>query len=246
VATQIGAGVRSVVPVSAVAALLTGDTKDRARVAIGDYNRDIEEKIFQIREQCQLTDGLLTEEGLLEVKNARVGFAAVKPGANLGRYDQLMILPVQFAFKKGSRKLPEHRLDDLRRYFLEEFTKELQAKGGYNVVSHPGPDVLAVRAALINIDLTAPEGSARDDVYVRDAGEVTLYAEFRDSQTGELLARAADRRRIDSPGGAYESNPVTNLANTKRLFRKWASLFRERLDHAHELQQAREQAAPAS
>jgi hypothetical protein len=156
-----------------------------------------------------------------------------------------MLLPVAFAFKEGSRELRESQLDDLRRYFSEDFTKELQQKGGYNLVSQAGPGVLLVRAALINIDITVPEQRGRDDVYVTSSGDVTLVAEFRDSQSGELLARAADRRLIEKSGGmAYESNPLNNVANTRRLFRQWASLFRERLDQAHELSAARQKAVP--
>lgn len=241
VAQQAAAGVRSVLPVSVVAGILQHDMGNRVRVATGEYNRQIDEKMFRIRQQCGITDGVLTAEGLLENKNARVGFAAIKPGVDLGRYDQLMLLPVAFGFKKGSRQLSEAQLDDLRRYFREDFTKELQQKGGYNVVSQPGPGVLLVRAGLANIDITVPEQHGRDDVYVSSAGEVTMVAEFRDSQSGELLAKAADRRRLEMAGGsAYESNPVTNVANTRRLFRQWASLFRERLDQAHELESARQ------
>jgi hypothetical protein len=245
VAQQVAAGVRTVLPVAAVAAILQHDLKDRARVAVGEYNREIEEKMFQIRQQCGITDGVLTADGLLQNKNARVGFAAIKPGVDLGQYDQLLLLPVAFSFKEGSRQLSESRLDDLRRYFREDFTKELQQKGGYNLVSEPGPGVLLVRAGLLNIDITVPEERGRDDVYVTSSGEVTVIAEFRDSQSGELLARAADRRLIEKSGGmAYESNPLNNVANTRRLFRQWASLLRERLDQAHELRAARQQATP--
>jgi hypothetical protein len=242
VAEQAAAGVRTVFPIALIGGIAQGDLGNRARVAIGDYNRQLDEKMFQIRQQCGITEGAsLTADGLMELERARVGFAAVKPGADFGRYDKLMVLPVAFAFKERSRKLRDSQLDDLRRYFREDFTRELQQKGNYTIVTTPGPDVLLVRAALVNIDVTAPVERGRDDVYIRDAGEVTMVAELRDSQSGELLARAADRRRIEMPGGsAYESNPVTNVANTRRLFRQWASLLRERLDQAHELHRARE------
>jgi len=214
--------------------------RDRVRVATGIYNRDLDEKVTQIRQQCGVAEGELTAEGLMEIEHAKVGFAAVKPGVDFSKYDQLMLLPVGMSFKKGSRQLSEGRLDDLRRYFHEEFQKELQEKGGYSLVSQAGPGVLLIRPGLANIDITVPPESGRDDVYVKEAGEVTLVVEFRDSESGELLARAADRRKVTSPGGAYESNPVTNVANTRRLFRQWASLLRERLDAAHELKAARQ------
>jgi hypothetical protein len=236
VAEQAAAGVRSVVPI----ALVKEDPDPRERVAIGDYNRQLDARLLEIQRACGLFEGVLTPEGLLAVEHAKVGFAAIRPGVDFARYDQLLLLPVAFAFKDRSHKLSEARLDDFRRWFREDFRRQLQQKGGYNLVEHPGPSVLLVRAALIDIDVTAPAEPGRDDVYIRDAGEVTLVAEFRDSQTGQLLARAADHRRIEMVGGTlYESNPVTNIANTRRLFRHWATLLRERLDRAHELHETR-------
>lgn len=235
VAEQAAAGVRSVVPIA-----LVKEPDPRERVAIGDYTRQLDARLLEIQRACGLLEGVLTPEGLLAVEHAKVGFAAIRPGVDFARYDQLLLLPVAFAFKDRSRKLSEARLDDFRRWFREDFRRQLQQKGGYNLVEHPGPSVLLVRAALIDIDVTAPAEPGRDDVYIREAGEVTLVAEFRDSQTGQLLARAADHRHIEMVGGTlYESNPVTNIANTRRLFRHWATLLRERLDRAHELHETR-------
>jgi hypothetical protein len=239
VAEQIAAGVRTVLPIALVAGAVQRDLGNRARVAIGDYNRDLDAKLLQIRRECGLFEGVLTPEGLLAVENAEVGFAAIRPGVDLARYDELLLLPVAFKFKEGSRELSEAQLDDMRRWFRADFSRQLQEKGSYNLVDHPGPSALLVRAALIDIEVTAPPGQG-DDVVIREAGEVTLVAEFRDSQTGELLARAADRRRIEMVGGTpYQSTAVTNIANTRRLFRQWATLLRKRLDRAHELQKTR-------
>lgn len=54
VTTQVTAGVRSVVPTAAVAGLLRGDTKDRAKVASGAYNKEIDAKIAEIKKTCGL------------------------------------------------------------------------------------------------------------------------------------------------------------------------------------------------
>ena len=54
VAKQTSAGVRSVVSVAAVSGLLRGDTKDRAKVATGAYNRELDAKIAEIRQSCGL------------------------------------------------------------------------------------------------------------------------------------------------------------------------------------------------
>jgi hypothetical protein len=52
VGKQILSGVRAVVPFSAAAGILMGDYRDRAEVATGQYNADIEAKIAQIRQKC--------------------------------------------------------------------------------------------------------------------------------------------------------------------------------------------------
>lgn len=54
VARQVTAGVQSVVPASAIMGLLGGDTRNRAKVATGAYNREIDAKIAEIKKACGL------------------------------------------------------------------------------------------------------------------------------------------------------------------------------------------------
>ena len=53
-AQQVSAGVRSIQPAAAVAGLLRGDTKDRAAVASGKYNKQLDAKIAEIKQKCGL------------------------------------------------------------------------------------------------------------------------------------------------------------------------------------------------
>ena len=53
-AEQVSAGARSIIPVGAVAGLLRGDTKDRAAVASGKYNGQLDAKIAEIKQMCGL------------------------------------------------------------------------------------------------------------------------------------------------------------------------------------------------
>ncbi len=52
VGRQIMAGVSSVFPVSAVVGLLKGNYAENVQVSAGQYNRDIDHKIAEIREVC--------------------------------------------------------------------------------------------------------------------------------------------------------------------------------------------------
>lgn len=52
VAKRLLSGVRSLMPIAAVAGILLGDYRDRVEVATGKYNDDIENKIAQIKTAC--------------------------------------------------------------------------------------------------------------------------------------------------------------------------------------------------
>ena len=54
VGKQMLSGVRAVFPIAAVAGILMGDYSDRVKVATGQYNSDIEAKITQIKQECDL------------------------------------------------------------------------------------------------------------------------------------------------------------------------------------------------
>lgn len=51
---QAKAGIKSVVPASAAMAILHREYRDRVEVATGEYNRQIDEKIKDIKSQCGL------------------------------------------------------------------------------------------------------------------------------------------------------------------------------------------------
>ena len=55
VGQQILAGVSSVLPVSAVAGLLKGNYAENVQVSAGQYNKDIDHKIAEIREVCGIS-----------------------------------------------------------------------------------------------------------------------------------------------------------------------------------------------
>ena len=52
VVSQANAGSGMIIPSSAIIGLLSGDYPDRVKVATGQYNKDIEEKIAQIKAVC--------------------------------------------------------------------------------------------------------------------------------------------------------------------------------------------------
>jgi hypothetical protein len=120
--------------------------------------------------------------------------------------------------------------------FRKIFVEELQDKGGYQVVETGGDDVLVIRPAIINLDVAAPDtmSAGRSYTLSQSAGEMTLYLEVYDSVTGQLLAKAIDRRSDPGMGGTIQwRNGVTNKADADRMLRRWAKALRERLDEVH-------------
>jgi hypothetical protein len=120
--------------------------------------------------------------------------------------------------------------------FHEVFRDELE-KNGYELTDEAGDDVMIVRPAIINLDVTAPDRptAGRSTVYTASAGEMTLYIELIDSITGDVFAKALDRRFDNAHGGFYTwSNSVTNRAAAQRILRGWAVILRTALDEARD------------
>jgi hypothetical protein len=61
---------------------------------------------------------------------------------------------------------------------------------------------------------------------------MTLIAELRDSDSGQILARAADHKNASSSSFMTWTNSVTNTAEARRIMRSWAQTLRGALDAA--------------
>jgi hypothetical protein len=199
---------------------------------------------------CQTTkqspiDELSTQEGLERVDVKGVDAAYRRPGANLSAYTKLLVRPVYVEFSKNWKPEQDsdlYRMNEpdrekirqgLAELFAEVMVKELQDKGGYQLVNEPAADVLEVRPAIVNLYITAPDVSmqtaGRVRTYTADAGEMTLVAELRDSVTGTLLSRAFDRRSGDNMTWQWTTS-VTNSAEARRIIAGWADTLRNALD----------------
>jgi hypothetical protein len=194
-------------------------------------------------------DAPVTHDGLRRVENARADLAFVKPGVDLRGYSKVVLDPVSIAYKRPQRAkrsgragdefaLSPKQTDQMKRYFQEAFEAELGKSQVYQLVSEPGPDVLRVRGQIVDLVVNVPprSPSGPDRTFVASAGEMTLVLELSDSESGEVLARVADRRAARSPtGDLTESSPVSNWSEVRRMFARWARLLRERLDTVREL-----------
>ena len=116
----------------------------------------------------------------------------------------------------------------------EEFRHELERSKHFTLTDQVGPDVIALRSALADVvSFAPPESEGRDSQWLASIGEATLVLEIRDSMSGEVLARAIDRRAAEPATGAVQNTRVSSTAEVRRLARSWARTLRTRLDQLH-------------
>ena len=188
-----------------------------------------------------------TKDGLVLKVHTKQRLVWVKPGANFSKYDRVMILDCYVAMQKDWQQNynanvgadldamvtdadVQHIETSLAAEFKKVFTTELQ-KGGYQVTNKPAPDVLLLRPAIINVQVTAPDlMTAMMDVNViTSAGSGTFYLELWDPSTHTLLARAMDAEADQQPF-AQQANAVTNQAAADVILRNWADVLVRHLD----------------
>jgi len=189
----------------------------------------------------------VTVDGLHRVPDSKLALVYAEPGADLSQYTEVKLLEAYVAFKKNwARDQRQSSVNPLRvtskdvetikntlaKEFYSVFKTTLE-EGGYQVVDQAGDNVLLVRPAIINLDVNAPDTPrpGRSVTYTRSAGEMTLYIELYDSVTGDLIAKAMDRR-IDNQNFYTWTNSVTNRVASEKILKGWASILLEALDEA--------------
>lgn len=196
-------------------------------------------------------DEVETWDGLTRMKARRMDAVFLLPGADFTGYTGVVVEPVEVAFKENwqrdinrerrsaSRKVTDEDVAKARAEVAEAlppiFAREFEKKG-WTIATGPGPNILALRSAVINIDVAAPDTptAGRVNSYTFDAGSATLAVEVRDSQTRQLLGRAVDART--TPGGQTLewTTSVSNRAEFQSLFREWARIIANGLEDLRE------------
>lgn len=176
-------------------------------------------------------------DGLVEVRTPRFEAGFVAPGADFRDYRKVMLDKPEVAFqrnwqrdvnasRRGSRRVTDQQAEQILATARSNFTDifaEAFANAGFQVVEAPGPDVLRISPAVLDLVINAPDTMApgRSRSFTANAGEATLVMEVRDSETNALMARVLDRRETRQMAG--RANSVTNLADFRALARTWAA-----------------------
>ena len=150
-------------------------------------------------------------DGLVQVKAKRLDLVYLQPGADFRGYTKVILAPTELAFEKNwqrdqnrtSRALSSRISDsDIQNALkqgvaaADDIFADAWTKGGYTIVTEPGPDVLRVNTGIVNIRVSAPDQrtAGRSYNFAGEAGSATLFVEARDSMTGALLGRAIDQK----------------------------------------------------
>jgi hypothetical protein len=196
----------------------------------------------------QRYSGFLEDYSILTPREGSNGAALrfVKPGARLGRYEQLLIDPVvvYYGVGTGLHDIPEQDLETLANHLYSALVRQLRAD--YPLVQRPGPDVLRIQVALTEakpsdvalntVSSALPVRPISDLKQVATGtqafvGTAGIEARIVDGVSGELLAAAVDRRQ----GGKRLEDTQGGWGDVLAAFDFWASQLR------HVLAEAREQ-----
>lgn len=197
-------------------------------------------------------EGSVTPDGLhlLDWEPFKVTY--VKPGADLARYQKVLVKEVTVSYKtpplpgrpRTSAVHPNYALSDsgmqsMKEHFHDEFVRALGESENFSVTDTPGPDVLVVAGHIVDLRIEVPSSqdqSPDETVLTSSAGQIKLILDARDSQSGEALVRVGQASAIQmADGGWYESDPVNNSSAVRQIFARWAQALRSELDQFHSL-----------
>ncbi len=195
---------------------------------------------------AQEGDEGISFDGLERIEASNVAVAYIDPEADFSAFQRVMILDPYVAFRSNwqrdqnrsrSRNIRASDMErikaDVASLFKEVFIERLEADDGFEVVDVADYDVLLLRAAIIDLDISAPDRptAGRSRTFSASTGAATLYIELFDSVNGAIIGRAADRQAARRAGGRVSwSSGVTNTAEARRMFGRWADVLRDFLD----------------
>lgn len=197
-------------------------------------------------------DADVSYDGLVRVDDTIMDSVWARPDIDLKGYTKVMFVPVGISYRDvepsdtsgALRRSTRSRQTELREFQLDEDTKarfeaeisavfdeEVSASDVFTIVEEPGPDVLKIGVALLDVvSRVPPQAASQPRVFIDMVGEATLVLEVRGSMSNTIYVRAIDRRAAQQQSQMIESNRVTNTAEVRRLGRRWGQIVRAGLD----------------
>ena len=191
-------------------------------------------------------DAEVTEDGLHRVDPSIMGAAWVRPDLDLAPYDRIYFVPAAVQFRDvPNRRLNVRSMETVESFFVNESSRtrlrELFGEAFYEAVGEVesfelsdevGRDVLLVQGLLTDVISGVPPDVAGSvsNIGIRWVWEANIVLELRDSMSDAVLARTADRERIDGPFGAG-----AEVAVTPSVVQSWSQLLVGHLEEVSDL-----------
>lgn len=160
-------------------------------------------------------------------KNTQVEAAYTATDADFGKYDRLFAQDMGIFFPADAAPSVEDQART-RQIFRKAFIAELS---GYQVVREKEPGALEVQATLIDYrNATGADvpGVRRELKNIARPGALMFLMELKDSDSGQILARAADS--ASAPAFSTSPDTATDWTAVEIAAARWAELFRNFLD----------------
>ncbi len=208
-------------------------------------------------------DAEVTPDGLHRLHHSGFQLAWVKPDVVFADYDSIMLTTPQVAYKRPPRRhsrqmsnpnfaLSDHQMQQFKQALVDAFEVQFAKSEFYEIVDEPGPTTMLIEPAIIDLVVLVPTDSrpVSEMTFSTSTARMTLLMELRDSQSGEILARVAERREARRPGTTANtltwSNSVNDAAAVRSTFKRWARVLREQLDRTHEITPSQPPPEPAT
>ncbi len=159
------------------------------------------------------------------------------PNAHFAKYNQVVIDPITIwaVPKSAMGKIPQEEQEALATHFHQAVAKQLEKD--YQIVQSSGPDTMRLRLALTNADQSEVAGDVITTFIPQlhmlsnitslatgtewFVGEASAEGQLTDSQSGEILLEAVDRRV-----GQKAFKGVTNSwGDVEAAFNAWAEML---------------------
>jgi hypothetical protein len=169
----------------------------------------------------------VTTQSFIKSENSSIESSQIAVGADFGKYSSLTTDGMGILFPVDAAPTEEDQ-QRTRQIFRDAFLGELT---GYAIVDQKGPTTLMVRPSLIDYRQSSGDDAMlvrRDLRDLASPGSLVFLMELADSESGEVLARAADSASV--PTFANGGITMTDWAAVESAADRWAKLFRTFLD----------------
>lgn len=143
----------------------------------------------------------MTSDGLALARETPRSKLWVKPDHHLGRYDDILIAGIAFAYGKGQTRLKPDEEKRVRQ-LIAEAVSGIADGSVIGRSMEPGPCVVALEIGLKDMYLHIGEAGGSSQSFVSSFGSATMIIEFRDSTTNVPLVRYAVHRGLGGGSGA--------------------------------------------